>query len=54
MTIVDRTPERWSLKAEHEIGALMPILAQLPVRDLAIVEPALEDVLRSFYRVDAS
>ena len=54
MTIVDRTPERWSVKAEHEIGALMPILAQLPVRDLAIVEPALEDVLRSFYRVDAS
>ena len=40
------------MKVEHEVGALLPILAQLPVRDLDIVEPALEDVLHSFYRKD--
>jgi ABC-2 type transport system ATP-binding protein len=54
MTIVDRAPERWRVRVEHEIGPLVPILARLPVRDLAIAEPALEDVLRSFYRVDQS
>jgi ABC-2 type transport system ATP-binding protein len=54
MVVVERTPERWTLRIEHELGELMPILARLPVRDLAIVEPALEDVLRSFYRVDQS
>jgi ABC-2 type transport system ATP-binding protein len=52
MSVISQTPERWSVKVEHEIGALLPILARLPVRDLDIVEPALEDVLRSFYRTD--
>jgi len=28
------------------------LLGSLPVRDLDILEPALEDVLRSFYRTD--
>jgi len=52
MSIADRTPEQWTVRVEHEIGELLPILATLPVRDLAILEPALEDVLRSFYRTD--
>ncbi len=52
MRLVSQTPDRWSVRIEHEVGALLPILAHLPVRDLDIVEPALEDVLRSFYRVD--
>ena len=52
MRLVSQTPDRWSVRVEHEVGALLPILAHLPVRDLDIVEPALEDVLRSFYRVD--
>src|SRR5205085_11834229 len=41
MSIVERAPERWSVRVDHEIGPLLPILARLPVRDLAIVEPAL-------------
>jgi ABC-2 type transport system ATP-binding protein len=52
MRLVSQTPDRWSVRVEHEVGALLPILAQLPVRDLEIIEPALEDVLRSFYRAD--
>ena len=52
MSFVNRTPDSWSVKAETEIGALVPLLARLPVRDLEIIEPALEDVLRSFYRAD--
>jgi ABC-2 type transport system ATP-binding protein len=52
MHLVSQTPDRWTVKIEHEVGALLPILAHLPVRDLDIVEPALEDVLHSFYRKD--
>jgi ABC-2 type transport system ATP-binding protein len=53
MSLVSQTPDRWSVKVEHEIGPLLAILADLPVRDLEILEPSLEDVLRSFYRMDA-
>ena len=52
MTVVARTPGRWDVNVEHDIGPLLPLLATLPVRDLEIVEPALEDVLRSFYRTE--
>jgi ABC-2 type transport system ATP-binding protein len=52
MSMIDRTPERWTLKIEQAIGPLLPLLAALPVRDLEIIEPALEDVLRSFYRTE--
>jgi ABC-2 type transport system ATP-binding protein len=52
MSVISQTPERWSLRVEREVGELLPILARLPVRDLDIVEPALEDVLRGFYRTD--
>jgi ABC-2 type transport system ATP-binding protein len=52
MTFMTETPERWIVKAQGEMGALVPLLARLPVRDLEISEPALEDVLRSFYRAD--
>jgi ABC-2 type transport system ATP-binding protein len=53
MSFVERTPARWRVRVAGEIGALLPMLSRLPVHDLAILEPALEDVLRSFYRTDA-
>ncbi|HEV3139096.1 MAG TPA: ABC transporter ATP-binding protein [Vicinamibacterales bacterium] len=53
MTIVDRAPDRWTIGVPGELGALLPALARLPVRDLEIVEPSLEDVLRRFYREQA-
>ena len=53
MSLVSREAERWTIKVEHEVGPLLPVLAHLPVRDLEILEPALEDVLRSFYRAAA-
>ena len=52
MTFLTRTPDTWTVKAETEIGVLVSLLAHLPIRDLEITEPALEDVLRSFYRAD--
>ncbi len=47
---IDRQATQWTLRADSEVGALIPLLAQLPVKDLEIGEPALEDVLRNFYR----
>ncbi|HMD37440.1 MAG TPA: ABC transporter ATP-binding protein [Vicinamibacterales bacterium] len=52
MTVVERTGEGWTISAEGEIGALLQTLARLPVRDVEIVEPSLEDVLQRFYRED--
>ena len=52
MTFIARTPELWSVRVEREVGAVLPLLARLPVRDLEIIEPALEDVLSSFYRAE--
>jgi ABC-2 type transport system ATP-binding protein len=50
MAFIDRQATQWTLRADSEIGVLIPLLAQLPVKDLEIGEPALEDVLRNFYR----
>jgi len=50
MTFIERGLARWQIRVAGDVGALLPILANLPVRDLEIVEPALEDVLQSFYR----
>jgi ABC-type uncharacterized transport system ATPase subunit len=50
MSFVERSPTQWQIRVAGEVGPLLPLLAGLPVRDLEIVEPALEDVLRSFYR----
>jgi ABC-type uncharacterized transport system ATPase subunit len=40
------------LNVEKEVGPLLTMLGPLPVSDLQIDEPALEDVLRRFYRAD--
>jgi ABC-2 type transport system ATP-binding protein len=50
VTMIERQPEQWTLNVEKDLGPVVAILAALPVRDLAIDEPALEDVLRGFYR----
>jgi ABC-2 type transport system ATP-binding protein len=50
MTLSRRDGERWTITAEGEIGPLLGTLASLPVRDIEIVEPSLEEVLQRFYR----
>jgi ABC-2 type transport system ATP-binding protein len=50
MRLVERSPASWQIRVEGDLGPLLPLLAGLPVKDLEIVEPALEDVLRRFYR----
>jgi len=54
MSMVRHTQDHWTLKVPGDVGALLPLLAALPVRDIDITEPALEDVFRGFYRVGSS
>jgi len=48
--MIERAPDRWTVAVEGEAGALLTALARLPIRDLQIAEPSLEDVLQRFYR----
>jgi ABC-2 type transport system ATP-binding protein len=50
MRLLEWSPALWQIRVEGEVGPLLPLLANLPVHDVEIVEPALEDVLRGFYR----
>jgi ABC-2 type transport system ATP-binding protein len=48
--IVEIKPRMWSLRVEGLLGPLMNVLSGLPVRDLEVEEPRLEDVLIRYYR----
>jgi len=48
--IVSLGPREWKLRVEGVLGPLMSILAALPVSDLEVEEPRLEDVLLKYYR----
>jgi ABC-2 type transport system ATP-binding protein len=43
-------PRSWSLKVEGPLGPLLKTIATLPVRDIEIEEPKLEDVVLKYYR----
>jgi len=46
-------PREWDLRVEGLLAPLMKIIATLPVSDIRIEEPRLEDVLIKYYREDA-
>ncbi len=48
--IVDSGPRVWNLKIEGALGPLLRAIAALPVKDLEIEEPKLEDVVMKYYR----
>lgn len=45
-------PAEWDLQIEGNLGPLMRYLAGLPVKDISVQEPRLEDVLIKYYRED--
>jgi len=49
---VEFTPKEWSLRVEGLLGPLLDVLAGLPVTDLEVQEPRLEDVLIKYYKDD--
>lgn len=50
--VIEVTPQEWSLRVEGPLGQLISMLATLPVRDIEVEEPRLEDVLIKYYRED--
>src|SRR5262249_3487383 len=48
--IIELGPRVWSLRVEGALGPLLNLLATLPVKDLEVEEPRLEDVLIKYYR----
>ena len=47
-------PRAWRLRASGSLGPLIARLAALPVVDLDVQEPHLEDVLRRYYREETT
>lgn len=47
---VELWPNIWNLKVEGWLGPLVQMLAALPVKDLEVDEPRLEDVVLKYYR----
>jgi ABC-2 type transport system ATP-binding protein len=48
--VVGSSPVQWSLRAHGSIGPIVDSLAGLPVADLDVREPRLEDVVIQYYR----
>jgi len=48
--ILDLKPRSWTVRVPGDLGPLIDALAGLPVRDLEVEKPRLEDVLLKYYR----
>ncbi len=48
--VVQSSPREWTLNVEGLLGPLLSALANLPVKDLEIEEPKLEQVVLKYYR----
>jgi ABC-2 type transport system ATP-binding protein len=48
--IIAIEPKQWELRVEGVLGPLLSLLKSLPVKDVEIEEPRLEDVLIKYYR----
>lgn len=51
--MLEITPRVWNLRVEGALGPLLQVLASLPVKDIEVEEPKLEDVLFKYYRAGA-
>jgi ABC-2 type transport system ATP-binding protein len=47
--VVVQSPRRWQLEVEGPLGDLVSALSGLPIEDLQIEQPRLEDVLVKYY-----
>jgi ABC-2 type transport system ATP-binding protein len=48
--IIEASARVWNLNVEGLLGPLLRVIAALPVKDLEVVEPRLEDVVMKYYR----
>jgi ABC-2 type transport system ATP-binding protein len=50
--LIETAPRLWTFKVEGFLGPLLEALRALPVKDIEVVEPKLEDVVMQYYRED--
>jgi ABC-2 type transport system ATP-binding protein len=50
--IIEATARAWAVRAHGALGGLIQNLAGLPVRDLVVSEPRLEEILIRYFRED--
>jgi ABC-2 type transport system ATP-binding protein len=50
--VIETTSRAWKVRAHGALGGLIQSLAGLPVRDLAVSEPRLEEILIRYFRED--
>jgi len=48
--VIEIRPRSWNLRIEGPLGPLLRQLATLPVQDIEVAEPKLEDVIMKYYR----
>ncbi len=48
--IVESSSRVWNVQVQGVLGPLLRWIAELPVRDIEVEEPRLEDVVRKYYR----
>jgi ABC-2 type transport system ATP-binding protein len=51
--MAESAPDRWTLEVRGAIGPLVHLLSSLPVVDMTVTEPALEDVVIGYYGEEA-
>jgi beta-exotoxin I transport system ATP-binding protein len=51
--VVDISPRVWDLRAHGAIGAIVAMLAPLPIADLEVQMPHLEEILKTYYADDS-
>jgi ABC-2 type transport system ATP-binding protein len=47
---LETTPRSWRLKVDGPLGPLLGAISTLPVNDIKVEEPRLEDVIMAYYR----
>jgi ABC-2 type transport system ATP-binding protein len=52
--VLDVAPRSWNLRARGPLGGVLAIVSALPVHDIEVAEPHLEDVLKQYYGEPAS
>jgi hypothetical protein len=48
--VVEMSPRVWNLKIVGPLGPLLRVVAALPVADIEVEKPRLEDVVMEYYR----
>ena len=49
-TVIETGPRQWTLKIKGPIGPLLRVIEGLPVRDLEVEEPKLDEAILKYYR----